>query len=726
MKRVLDSNQMDNDENPTLSKLRRIENVKMENTKNTNTNTNTRGRENNSNTGGKNFKGDGNNLSGVGVGVVSLEVLNNSDSVLKSSRDQRPDAKAQRYDRQLRLWEKSGQNRLENSTITIGPSSSTTSQILKNLILPGLGSFRLFDSSSISRSDLGNDFFLELEDYLGERGFEEQTFRLNRARQITKCLVELNPDVRASVFEEDLVDLKGAEEDEGWFNRKVGSSSLVIGVRLNEAEELKLSEECWKNDLPLILVQSFGFNATVSVQFKERTIIETHPDSFVDLRIDCPFPSLTEYVNSFDFKSMDGYDHSHIPAVVILIHFLNIYKSNNSNNLPKTSKEKLELKNIILKEKRNPDEENFEEAISMISKACKPTKIPTNVERLFLDPKCESIGKDSTPFWILVQALKRFVSKRRNQPCSKEEDKSDERIDDEEGSMLLPLTGVLPDLRSDSKSYIDLLRIYEKRSREDLIEFKKILNEVMVEKKLNMLDENDENINEYDKNKSSKNGDKDEDSKMKMMLKDLRDDEFVKTFVKNSAYLKLIRVKWLLLSVKGLKAEIESIKQQGLHEEGEDHSGLSIFLASRVLLKFRESNQSRFPGRAPTGTVDEKMMKVSDEGQAVAQQVGEFSTEEDFEKVKRITIDYLSRFGFYEDGSEMDLGINGDDDGDGINQKFEGLPKVRSGGVELPQISSLIGGIVSQESIKLISNQYIPLVGNLIFDGIRSSTNVFF
>lgn len=48
----------------------------------------------------------------------------------------------------------------------------------------------------------------------------------------------------------------------------------------------------------------------------------------------------------------------------------------------------------------------------------------------------------------------------------------------------------------------------------------------------------------------------------------------------------------------------------------------------------------------------------------------------------------------------------------------------RAGASDLPQIAALLGGLVAQEAIKLITRQYIPLNGTCIFDGIHSTTKV--
>lgn len=48
----------------------------------------------------------------------------------------------------------------------------------------------------------------------------------------------------------------------------------------------------------------------------------------------------------------------------------------------------------------------------------------------------------------------------------------------------------------------------------------------------------------------------------------------------------------------------------------------------------------------------------------------------------------------------------------------------RSGGNELHNISAVIGGMVAQEMIKIITKQYIPIDNTCIFDGIDSRCQV--
>lgn len=110
-----------------------------------------------------------------------------------------PSSKERKYDRQLRLWAASGQQALEGSRVLLvnsdgpwdkqstGVSGVVGVETLKNLVLPGIGSFTIVDPAPVTESDLGVNFFLE-EESLGK----------SRAEETCRLLRELNPDVEGS------------------------------------------------------------------------------------------------------------------------------------------------------------------------------------------------------------------------------------------------------------------------------------------------------------------------------------------------------------------------------------------------------------------------------------------------------------------------------------------------------------------------------------------------
>jgi amyloid beta precursor protein binding protein 1 len=57
-----------------------------------------------------------------------------------------------------------------------------------------------------------------------------------------------------------------------------------------------------------------------------------------------------------------------------------------------------------------------------------------------------------------------------------------------------------------------------------------------------------------------------------------------------------------------------------------------------------------------------------------------------------------------------------------ISQVAEEVSRAKGG--ELHNISALSGGMISQEVIKIITKQYIPIDNTCIFDGIASRTQV--
>lgn len=103
-----------------------------------------------------------------------------------------PSAKEKKYDRQLRLWAASGQAALENAKVLLLNSGSGVVGVetLKNLVLPGVGSFTIVDEANVSELDLGVNFFLE-ESSLGRW----------RADETRKFLQELNPEVNINAHE---------------------------------------------------------------------------------------------------------------------------------------------------------------------------------------------------------------------------------------------------------------------------------------------------------------------------------------------------------------------------------------------------------------------------------------------------------------------------------------------------------------------------------------------
>lgn len=130
------------------------------------------------------------------------------------------------------------------------------------------------------------------------------------------------------------------------------------------------------------------------IQVKEHTVIETHPDNEIpDLRLDKPFETLKKHIDSINLDDLSFKDHSHVPYLLILYKFLERWILN-KRELPKTYKEKYQLKQMIEEGMRRDEsdtrnsEENFEEAIKAVNTCIGHTEIPDNVMNILNDNQC--------------------------------------------------------------------------------------------------------------------------------------------------------------------------------------------------------------------------------------------------------------------------------------------------------------------------------------------------
>ncbi|KAJ9533463.1 hypothetical protein QJQ45_026456 [Haematococcus lacustris] len=101
------------------------------------------------------------------------------------------DGSNKRYDRQIRIWGAHGQQRLEKCRVVLLNCGPTGSETLKNLVLGGIASFTVVDGAKVSARDLGNNFMVE-SSRLGEP----------RAKVVTELVKELNDAVAGSYVEE--------------------------------------------------------------------------------------------------------------------------------------------------------------------------------------------------------------------------------------------------------------------------------------------------------------------------------------------------------------------------------------------------------------------------------------------------------------------------------------------------------------------------------------------
>lgn len=245
--------------------------------------------------------------------------------------------------------------------------------------------------------------------------------------------------------------------------------TVVIASNVKTSLLIKLSKILFALNIPLVIAETKSFFGSLYISNPEHTIIETHPTSLVDLRLDDPWPELVEFSNQYHLDELDDTDLSHVPYIVILLKYLETWKANHSGQLPKSSKEKREFKALIRADSHNGDFGNFEEAEKNTFALFSDSSVPTEIEEILNDKKADMstyLTKDSSKpipeFWILVSALKDFVSL----PESKHK---------------LPVTGVLPDMTADTKGFVSMQKVYKNKATEDVKIFTDLLHKKLQE-----------------------------------------------------------------------------------------------------------------------------------------------------------------------------------------------------------------------------------------------------
>ncbi|POS76167.1 ThiF family protein [Diaporthe helianthi] len=361
-----------------------------------------------------------------------------------------PSEKEKKYDRQLRLWAASGQAALESANILLfnTGSGAVGVEALKNLILPGIGRFAIIDDATVQEADLGVNFFVD-----------ESSLGRSRAQSCTELLLELNPEVHGEWFpkNQEPLDLEKILSASSTF------TMIMYTLPIDLAHLTVLQAYGSKHLTPLISIHSAGlysyFRASLPGTFP---IVDTHPDeaSTTDLRLLAPWPELLDFAVQMtqEIDTMDNHEHGHIPYVVILLHYLRQWKAIHGEH-PKNYAEKTEFRKMVAGGARrdNPEggEENFDEAAAAVVKTVVPFSLPSSLKEVFDYIGTQPIEERSS-FWIIADAVRQFYKEHN---C-------------------LPLPGNVPDMKAESKVYIQLQNIYKAKARSDVAEVLGIVRQI--------------------------------------------------------------------------------------------------------------------------------------------------------------------------------------------------------------------------------------------------------
>ncbi|KAK2776914.1 ubiquitin-like activating enzyme [Colletotrichum kahawae] len=533
-----------------------------------------------------------------------------------------PSEKEKKYDRQLRLWAASGQAALESANVLLVNSGSGTVGVetLKNLVLPGIGKFTIADDTTVTKADLGVNFFLD-ESSLGK----------SRAQCCTELLLELNPEVEGDWHPQNSEPLD--------IGKVLGSDSpftIILYTLPIRPEHLNALESYSReHKTPLIAIHSAGFYAYFRLRLPGvYPIIDTHPDATAttDLRLLTPWEELEAFAEDMtnDIDGLDNHEHGHLPFVVILLHYLKVWRSTHDDLPPTNYKEKVEFRKMVANAARVDNaeggEENFEEAVAAVLKTITQPSLPSAVKQVFEYQHTNEV-KSTSSFWVIAAAVRDFYEKHK---C-------------------LPLPGGLPDMKAQSNVYIKLQNIYKDKARKDAAEVLGIVRQ----------------------NPCGESVDPAE----------------VDMFCKNAAFIKLI-----IPATDGVD-QLRSVARK--------YSTVVYFKCAIAEPSTEQEFANDELAKDPSMPMPLSLLPVYLALHATSH-TSSATPDDIMASVQKILPDAHDNKRVIEAAHEVS----------------------RARGGELHNVSATAGGMVAQETIKVITNQYIPIENTCIFDGIGSRTQV--
>jgi amyloid beta precursor protein binding protein 1 len=369
-------------------------------------------------------------------GAGSMEVVEQDGG----SKEQAEEERDIKYDRQLRLWGPHGQASLMSSHVLLAGAGPAGSETLKNMVLPGVGQFTVVDDRLVGERDLGNNFFVTA-DSVGQP----------RAEVVCRLLQELNPDATGNALPVSAASLPPSFLVDA-------EVSLVVCDLDCPATIRSLSAACWSASIPMVMTRACGLLGYVRLQFRDHCVIETRPETEQrDLRLSMPWPALREHCLSMDFEAMDSKAHSHVPMVAILVRAAESWKQAHNGALPCTFEEKSHFKQGVRRQSRDIEAElNFQEAEADAYLAYANPSLDS--DSLVLQDLPVPLGPQSSDFDFLVEAVRSFVMDNGGLP---------------------PLAGEVPDMTSDTDSFVCLQQIYRAKAEEDVHAVATILGELL-------------------------------------------------------------------------------------------------------------------------------------------------------------------------------------------------------------------------------------------------------
>lgn len=627
-------------------------------------------------------------------------------------------ATTDKYDRQLRLWGAKGQQALGATHIVLVGTSSAGTETLKNLVLPGVGSFCVVDydytahitttvassssSSSTSTSSSSSTSTSIVTDHDASCNFflPVSTVGQSRAEVASQYLQELNSDVSGSyqsltpeTTTVGRTSSAGITTTTRWTTildqeqtTHPNSTVLVVTSDVEPPVLDVIAETCINMSFPLIVVQSYGLIGTVRLQLPGTVpLLDPKPTNAPpDLRLKTAFPGLLQMSDSIHLADLDSHQHSHVPYPILLYKAKQQYEASHGGRLPQTMAEKEDFKTTIKTMARDIDKEvNFEEAVANAYLAYTerdlilPDGIVVTGDVLMddydtVEQKASSdpmmMMMTTTTLGILYGALRRFMEQHQGRP---------------------PLNGSIPDMTASTDMYVQLQRVYKEQADQDVEEMTRLVHQLLDGEGKEVVTVTADQIASFCANVYN--------------VGSMTTRSLMQEYYENIASATI-----------GDESDLVDDWKMTLmdpYEDGPIHTPLLWYLGLRACQVFFHQ-YGRYPGTkglhhppASASTGEEKKVEDGSEWRVDIPIL-----------TKILQDDILVQYQLVDQQESLLT----PEHCDMICQEL-----TRYANAEIHNVASVVGGVAAQEAVKIITGQYVPLDNTYVYNGIVSVGGVY-
>ncbi|GLI60728.1 hypothetical protein VaNZ11_002954 [Volvox africanus] len=442
------------------------------------------------------------------------------------------------------------------------------------------------------------------------------------------------------------------------------SFDLVIATQMREQDMVKLDEICRSTGrAKLLIVRSYGLVGYLRASLPEHHIVESKPDSQLDdLRLHQPWPELVQFATSFDLPSLDDIAHSHMPYVVILLQAAERWREAHDGQLPGTaSSDKSAFKALVASMRRTAD------------------GIPLQEDNF--DEALKAAFHVSTPYRIPSEVRALLDDEAAGpglRPGSNEfwiMVAALKEFVESEGAGTLPLEGSIPDMHATTEMYLRVQHLYKEKAERDVAAV-----EAHVRQMLGRLGQPADSISH----------------------------DTVRLYCRHARHLRCVRYRTLA------------------EETGSETARGNVLAAA---LSAGGGGGLGFGGDMPPGSSDAALyvlLRAADRFHALT---GRYpgspavDPQEDLPLMRQAAMQVLSEAGVGGAAKSPDSS-SGSGAGSAVVSEDLLAEMCRAGAAELHVVAAFMGGVAAQEAIKLVTRQFVPLAGTLIFNAMACTTTV--